>query len=102
MTTRPTQALPTLKQIEAGGRHGRPCEDGYAWAVEHYNEPNALELLAEQRPDWYLWAVGSYDLPNDDKRLDACAKEAPWCALAYAADKLTPERKEWCEEHQND
>jgi hypothetical protein len=31
------------------------------------------------------------------ERLDACAAAVPWAALAYAADKLTPKRRKWCE-----
>jgi len=31
------------------------------------------------------------------EELDQCAETNPWAALKYAADRLTPERKSWCE-----
>jgi hypothetical protein len=31
------------------------------------------------------------------ERLDACAEDRPGAALKYAADKITPERRKWCE-----
>jgi hypothetical protein len=55
-----------------------------------------IDDLAADDPLWALRTVPQWLTPY---RLDVCAVAEPAAALLYAADRLTPERRVWCEQH---
>jgi hypothetical protein len=63
------------------------------WAT--YQE--AREWLDDWCADHPLEALREYSEYLSPYRLDACATVEPAAALVHAADRLTPERRAWCE-----
>lgn len=75
------------------------CEDGLKWYMAYAGEDPWRDC---PEPKWVLWAVGKGLTGYAPERLDACALAEPWAAPWWAADRLTPKRKKWCEKRRGE
>lgn len=86
-------------ELIAAAEAADACKPMLDWLRQ---QPRTLIDLVEQHSDWALWAAGR--VPEaaallSPEQIDRCAEE-PSAALEFAARRLSPERRRWCEERQ--